>query len=144
MSKKHNLYISFAADDNAKGSNTSGWVDTFIRYLGVYIQKINNQSVDIIPIQGAAKRPTTLEESDGLILVVSENYIKGNLAKQDAALLADPTKVFKVDLSPIKRSAQPKEIRSLSEFNFFESEIGKKETPTPKFLNTAITLCNIN
>ena len=124
---KTKLFISFAADDNAKGSNSGGWVDNFTRYLTVYIQRINNQSVEVVPLQGTAKRPDVIGDSDGVILIVSQNYIKGNLAKADAPLLTDHSRVFKIDLSPIKKSAQPVEIRSLNEYHFFDSASGSDD-----------------
>lgn len=134
MSIKHSLYISFAADDNAKDGKTVGWVDSFIRYLTVYIQRINNQSVEIVPLEGSSKRPEKLGETDGLLLITSKNYFKSNLSKLDSPLLTDPSRVFKIDLSPLNKVALPKELRSLIEFNFFERIPGSEEFET---LNTA-------
>ena len=127
MSKKHNLFISFAAEDNAKGSGTAGWVDDFIRFLGVYIQRINNEKAEFTLLEGNAKRPSALGEDEGIILIVSENYLKSNISKQDAPLMADPSRVFKIDLSPIGKRDQPAEIRLLNEFHFFAVTRGKKE-----------------
>jgi hypothetical protein len=127
MSKKHNLFVSFSAADNASESNFGGWVDNFIRYLTVYIQRINNESPEITPLPGDSKRPAALDESDGLILIVSNNYIKENLNKLDQSLLAVPSRVYKIDLDSILRTAQPKEIRTLNSFNFFESTVGSDD-----------------
>ena len=95
MSAIHSLFVSFSAQDNAKTGNSPGWIDDFIRYLGVYMQRINKQSPKIIALTGSDKAPALLEASDGMILIVSANYIKENLANRDAPLLSDPSRIFK-------------------------------------------------
>lgn len=130
MNERHNLFISFSADDNAKEGGSEGWVDNFIRYLTVYIQKINNQSPEISKLDENASRPSSLGQSDGLILIVSKNYIEKNISKKDGPLLNDPSRILKIDLEPIKKSAQAKEIRTLNEFHFFRSLSGSDKYST--------------
>jgi len=130
MSESNNLFICFSADDNASNSNAVGWIDNFIRYLVVYIQRINNQSPNIIQMKDSEKRPASLGENDGVILVVSKNYLDKGFSKLDLPLISDQSRVYKIDLEPIRKNEQPKEIRVLNEFHFFESTPGKENFAT--------------
>ncbi len=130
MSEGQNLFVSYAAEDNTGNKKSAGWVDEFIRYLSVYLHRINSQFPNISKLEDSAKRPASLGPDDGLILVVSENYLKKNLSKSDTPLLSDHSRVYKIDLRPIKKSDQPTEIRTLNEFHFFELDPSQDEFKT--------------
>lgn len=124
MSKERRIYVSFASQDNTEITSGEGWVDGFIRHLTVYVSKVNNQNLEIVPLDSKAKRPSKLENGEGLVLIVSGNYLEQKIQNLDAPLMADKNSVFKVDLEPISKSKQPKELRTLNEFYFFETSSG--------------------
>lgn len=127
MAKTNKLYISYSPADNRKKDDQDAWVDSFISFLDIFLKRINKESPQFIPIHDkSGKAPSALEDGDGLIIILSENYIKESLHKKDSVLLTDPSKVFKVDMMPIRKSAQPKDVRYLNDFHFFENALGKK------------------
>lgn len=127
MSKKSSLYISFAVEDNAKSSSGEGWVEGFVRNLRVYLQRINNHSPDIVLLDSKAKRPSKLEDGEGVVVILSKHYLQKKMQNLDAPLLSEGSNAFKVDLEPIAKSKQPKELRTLNEFYFFDSPSGSSD-----------------
>lgn len=121
MSKKHKLFVSFSSEDNAASTKSAGWVDNFVHYLSIYIQKINHETPEIILLEGKAKRPDALGENDGLILINSKNYISQKILQADDALLSDPFRVFKIDLVPLRKNDQIGNLGLLNDFIFFNS-----------------------
>lgn len=136
MSKGHKLFVSFSSEDNVGSGKSAGWVDDFIRYLSVYIQKINHETPEITMLEGKAKRPDSLGEHDGLILINSKNYLTQKIVQADTHLLNDPSRVFKIDLVPLRKNDQTGNLGLLNEFLFFDSNSESNEYETLKPSNS--------
>lgn len=127
MSKSHKLFVSFSADDNTSGKDGKGWIDEFSRYLSIFLHRITGELPEIIYLHQSDGKNAQPTSNDALIIIASPVYLKKEVYKEVIPLIGDGSHVFKIDLTPIRKSQQPKELRVLNEFRFFVSGFDKNE-----------------
>ncbi|MEQ9063867.1 MAG: hypothetical protein RIE58_06805 [Vicingaceae bacterium] len=127
MAAEQRLYVSFDSEDNSGSKGGSGWIEEFTTVLNIFLTRLNGLSPDIILLDSKTKAPASLDQAEGLIVVVSKAYLKNKGFRRDLPLLTDKSKVFKIDLDPISKRDMPIELLGMNEFHFFGPSKKKDE-----------------
>lgn len=142
----HDIYISFAKEDNQAEDLLQGWVSHFKRFLQEALLHILGEVPRFIfyPTQEKPSR-NTLQHTALLICIVSPAYLRSATCIEDIEQFWELNheshtsipinkKIFKVLRLPVEQPQEPSKIRDLIGYKFYKrDEYSGKDTPIQDF-----------